>query len=98
MIEKGRHKNNDKSLRFCPFCTDKVEDEKHFLLECPIYKFIRSDLYREVKMINTSICNQPYSYRFLILMQDTNTTPVARYVFKAMELREYLNSKPRRND
>ena len=34
MIEKGRHSNIDKSLRFCPFCPDKIEDEKHFLLEC----------------------------------------------------------------
>ena len=98
MIEKGRHQNIDKNLRFCPFCTDKVEDEKHFLLECPIYKFIRSDLYSEVKRVNASICNQPYSYRFLTLMRDINTAPVARFVYKAMELREYLQSKPKRND
>ena len=98
MIEKGRHQNIDKNLRFCPFCKDQVEDEKHFLLECPVYKFIRSDLYKEVKRVNASICNQPYSYRFLTLMRDTNTAPVSRFIFKAMELREYLQSKPRRKD
>ena len=49
MIEKGRHQNIDKNLRFCPFCIDKVEDEKHFLLECPTYKLIISDVYHEVK-------------------------------------------------
>ena len=98
MIEKGRHQNIDKNLRFCPFCVDKVEDEKHFLIECPVYKFIRSDLYREVKSVNPSICNQPYSYRFLNLMRDTNTLPVSRFVSKAMELREYLQSKPKRHD
>jgi hypothetical protein len=30
MIEKGRHRNLDKTLRICPFCTS-VEDETHFL-------------------------------------------------------------------
>ena len=44
MIEKGRHSNIDKSLRFCPFCPDKIEDEKHFLLECYVYKYLRSDM------------------------------------------------------
>ena len=31
MIEKGRHLNIDKNLRFCPFCPGIVEDEKHFI-------------------------------------------------------------------
>ena len=34
MIEKGRHRNVDESLRFCPFCPNTVEDEIHFLLQC----------------------------------------------------------------
>ena len=32
MIEKGRHKKIDRTLRYCPFCPGVVEDEKHFLL------------------------------------------------------------------
>ena len=53
MIEKGRHLSPKmaKELRFCPFCPNKVEDEKHFLLECPTYKYIRSDLYNDAKFI-----------------------------------------------
>ena len=27
MIEKGRHQNIDKNLRFCPFCPNHIEDE-----------------------------------------------------------------------
>lgn len=38
MIEKGRHSKIDRELRFCPFCPNRVEDEKHFLLECQTYK------------------------------------------------------------
>ena len=98
MIEKGRHMNIDKDSRFCPFCLDKVEDEKHFLIECPTYRHLRSDLYREVKTKIPSICNQPYSYRFLTLMQDLNAPPTSRFICKAMEVREFLKAQPRRND
>ena len=33
MIEKGRHRNLDETMRICPFCS-AVEDEIHFLLKC----------------------------------------------------------------
>ena len=36
MIETGRHKKIDLEERMCKMCTQKrVEDERHFLLECP---------------------------------------------------------------
>ena len=45
-IEKGRHTNpkTPKEARFCPFCPKKVEDEIHFLLNCPIYRIPRGEL------------------------------------------------------
>ena len=68
MIEKGRHSNVDKSLRFCPFCPNIVEDEKHFLLGCPTFKYLRSELYEEVKPKSPTICNKLHCYRFRILI------------------------------
>ena len=32
MIEKGRHKGLDKSIRICPFCLDKVVDLFSYLM------------------------------------------------------------------
>ena len=95
MIEKGRHSNPKmaKELRFCPFCPNKVEDEKHFLLECPTYEHIRSDLYNDAKNISPTITNQPYSYRFTSLMKESLTIPVSSFTFRAMELREFLLAK-----
>ena len=37
MIEKGRHLRIDKNERKCYFCKDKIEDEEHFLINCPLY-------------------------------------------------------------
>ena len=97
MIEKGRHSKPKipKELRFCPFCPNKVEDEKHFLLECPTYKHIRSDLYNEAKNIFPTITNQPYSYRFRTLMKESLVFPVSTFIYRAMEVREFLLIRPR---
>ncbi len=93
MIEKGRHSSIHRDLRFCPFCPNKVENEKHFLLECQTYKYLRADLYTEAKTIIPSICNQPHDLRFLSLMGATMTTPLYRFTSRAMELRDFLNTK-----
>ena len=37
MIEKGRHLNIDKNERTCKFCKNKIENEEHFLIKCPLY-------------------------------------------------------------
>jgi len=64
-IEKGRHQNKPISLRNCRFCSG-VEDESHFLLECPGYADIRENLQRvllasyDISDINLEvILNQP---------------------------------------
>ena len=44
MIEIGRHKKIPRDLRFCQFCPNEVETEKHFLLHCSTYKEIRKKL------------------------------------------------------
>ena len=95
MIEKGRHTKpkTHKSLRFCPFCPNQVEDEKHFLVGCQMYKHLRPDLYKEVKKISPTITNQPHEYRFLILMGEGNAGPVSRFTNRAMELRDFLLAK-----
>ena len=41
-IETGRHKSIKRDSRICPFCVDIVEDEVHFLLECPSYNTVET--------------------------------------------------------
>ena len=41
MIETGRHKKIDLEERMCKMCSQKrVDDERHFLPECPAYESI----------------------------------------------------------
>ena len=95
-VEKGRHLDLHRNDRTCPFCPNMIEDEKHFLITCGIYKYLRTHLYTEAKNVYPFICNQPYDVRFIQLMSDSLTVPVSRFVFRAMELREFLSKKPRR--
>ena len=46
-IETGRYSKPciPRECRFCSFCKNTVEDELHFLYDCPIYKDIRKKYY-----------------------------------------------------
>ncbi len=92
MIEKGRHRNLDKTMRICPFCTS-VEDEIHFLSKCETFKSIRTDLLSNVEEIlnirNLSHMEGKSLLKFL-LEQEKLAQLVAKYLTKSMELRDFL--------
>ena len=75
-IEKGRHKNVDKQERFCPFCPDVVEDEKHFFLGCKTYRYIRTEFFKDEA--------NPYPHwesdttRFISLV---NKSPISQHLY-----------------
>ena len=89
MIEKGRHMNVDRHLRFCPHCLKHdihvVEDERHFLLTCPLYEELRQIHFLECWK-RTTICEQ----LFVNIMSDDNKKNilcVARFLKHAFDLR-----------
>ena len=48
-IEKGRYEKLPPEQRVCEFCdTGEIEDEKHFLLSCPLYRELRAELWKDV--------------------------------------------------
>ena len=48
MIETGRYKNIPANERLCEFCVHHVEDEKHFILDCEMYKVLRIQLFDKI--------------------------------------------------
>ena len=66
----------------CPFCSDQVENEEHFLLYCPKYSVPREKYI--AKYVKTY-----YSYETLINGRDPfKTRDVSMYLFYAMQLRQ----------
>ena len=60
MIEIGRYNQTTKDNRHCPFCGCNVmEDEVHFLFQCPTYSMIRNKFYYKVKTLIPNIALLP---------------------------------------
>ena len=98
MIEKGRHLDLLKHERRCPLCFC-FEDEKHFILNCPVFAHLRNDLISTVektlKMNNLRRRNSDEIFGYLLA--NIEVAPiVAKYLSKTMELRGFLAEKPKR--
>lgn len=88
-IEVGRwHKPHSIPLdeRLCKFC-NKLEDEFHFVIECPLYAELRK------QYIKSYFWKRPNFIKFIELINSENekiVKSIATFVFKAFERREYL--------
>ena len=108
-IETGRYENsgrNSKGIpeqdRKCECCTlDKVEDEYHFLLQCPAYSERRTCLLHIVQAklgFSNEVIHQASSERgevFCNIMQSIDKdiiNAVASYIWDAFKLREQLHA------
>ena len=95
MVEVGRHQGlGDRSERLCPFCPDRIEDESHFLLFCPAYRYQR-------EIFLDPITNQNYNFKnlsvtqkleFLMCMMDRD---LCTFIANSMDIREFLVNKPK---
>ena len=50
-IEKGRHQNIPLNERICKLCKLEIEDEIHFLLQCPILNSFRTEAMQQISDI-----------------------------------------------
>ena len=96
-IEKGRHTTpkTPKELRFCPFCPDKVEDEVHFLLGCPVYHVPRDEMMGVILKENPLFLQDTRKKQFVGLMAPVNARLVAKTVQNLFEIRTFLINKPK---
>ena len=93
MIEVGRHNDTPKEKRFCPFCPSKIENEFHFLFECPIYNNLRTNLIEPIMNATRRDVSGDLKIQLLMSNIDTNT---CLYIANSMELRSFLLSRPKR--
>jgi hypothetical protein len=91
-IEQGRYINIPAEARLCPHCDqNKVENEIHFLLECPKYQNLRNYFYKEC---SENICKNYWQLsnenKYIWIM--SNETPktgqrLATYISKCFQHR-----------
>ena len=102
MIEVGRHKNkkkndvvNNQDDRNCIFCPHKIEDEYHFLFECPVYNDQRTNLIGPVANTIPGFAYFPAKLKLKYLLQNIDPR-ICTYIANCFELRTFLESKPKR--
>jgi len=72
-IETGRFNNKliyvPPELRICENCSlNKIEDEFHFLLECPLYEDLRVKLFTSISGNNKYFCQYSHGQKFIWIM------------------------------
>ena len=85
-IETGRHRRIERDSRICPFCVDIVEDEVHFLLECPSYNTVKIK-YPDLDTKNLLLDNFG---KISFLMDENNIRRTASLIHEAFVHREIM--------
>ena len=91
-IERGRYLNIKPEERICEHCNlNAIEDEKHFVLECPLYDNLRKKLLSEITKVSPYFKQLDYDDQFCWIMSNNleSIIPVvAEYLFNATEIRK----------
>ena len=87
-IEVGRFHNIELNLRLCKLCNlDVVEDEIHFLCDCPKYSEYRNTLFQIAIISLPTFMNTDSLDKFVYLIAN-HERAVIDFVYKAFRLRQ----------
>jgi len=91
-IEVGRYRDIPLELRICQLCHSAVEDEIHFLCQCPKYADFRESLFRIAENNDPSFINMDIIDQFVFLMSNIQKS-VIKFLSKAVYRRTYSLTK-----
>ena len=82
-IETGRHKNIDKSIRFCKYCMDKytctLGDESHHVFDCPQHYLNRRNCCQTLSIDNCQIVQALAGSIYLNVTLNTRFAVLCKY-------------------
>ena len=94
LIETGRHLRPrvERNERKCFICRDKVENEFHFVIKCPLYSCERKALYKALANNSKHFENlnsDELKFFFIMTNEDKDVlSKLAKFTFNSMQLRE----------
>ena len=95
-IETGRYDKISRCHRICPVYGLNIEDEIHFLFNCPKYSSIREDFFNKIENRIPDYKHISISTLIIQLMNFTDyylDEQLVRYVSSCLEMRDNLISK-----
>ena len=93
-IETGRHLRPklERSKRKCFICKNKIEDEIHFVVNCPLYSSERNILFHTIRYTSKHfdrLNTDEQKFIFIMTNEDTNVMKqLAKYTYNAMQIRK----------
>ena len=92
-IELGRYANQAKKDRICTICkSNKIEDECHFLINCPIYQYSdhRNVLFSKITKTcpNFTNLNEEQKVQYIMTAEGQYVKIISDFIHEAMEIRE----------
>ena len=93
-IELGRYSKQPIEDRTCHHCRNKVETEKHFLLECPLYEEERQKLFRLFQNKNNIDLKEvtPEESFYLLLNVNNISKQLAQMIQNSLQKRQQLQN------
>ena len=76
------------------FCPDKIEDEAHFIFNCSVLQHLRSTYIDPITSGITGFEFFPDGFKLKAVMTEVKYDS-CKYIADAMDLRNYLHSKPK---
>ena len=96
MIESGRYDQIPRQNRLCPCCrSNEIEDETHFLFNCPKYSIQRDELYNKMQFYVHNIKQLPPIEAIKELVNSSNyfvNLQLMKFVLSCFDLRSKLLS------
>ena len=95
-IETGRYDKISRCDRFCPVCGLNIEDEIHFLFDCPKYSSVRDDVFNKIDNRIPNYKHIPISTLIFQLMNSADdylNKQLVQYITSCLEIRDNLLSK-----
>jgi hypothetical protein len=91
-IEKGRHCNPKipADERWCTYCNQCIEDEKHVLLQCPRYAKDREVFFKSLELCNVLV-NEDIHVAFIDILscKDENVLfTLGKFLYKILKMRK----------
>jgi len=91
-IEKGRHHNTPASERLCPTCHDNIENESHFIMDCPTYDRERQELLQCIKYKSDIMLpsNKTEMFNMLLSCPADISAYVGQFIYNAFKKRDNI--------
>ena len=87
-LETGRYERLPVSERTCSYCLDAVEDERHVITECPLYRDLREELYAKCHVLCPDFYELSSTDKLCVILANHELARTSsRILFQMMEKR-----------